>query len=138
MSDLTELTRLRQEVHASRQEALSEYQGLLHELDFRSRFKESVKRHPFGWLGGAAAAGLVATLFGFGGKGSRKKPSVTPTPISPSPSPTPSLARIGWIAGAVEIGKFLYPLLKPIVMPVVVDFLGRTARSGLVKRARSR
>jgi hypothetical protein len=48
------------------------------------------------------------------------------------------LARIGWIAGALEVGKILYPVLKPVVVPLITDLAGRVARSGLMRRDRLR
>ena len=132
MNETPELIRLRQEIRESRHGISREYAGLLSDLDFQKRFTESVKRHPLGWIGGAAAAGLLATLFG-----GRRKPS--PGPVKhPSPSPLTepasnnALSKAGWIAGALEVGKLLYPVLRP----VVVQFVSNAAKSGLAKRNR--
>lgn len=132
MSDSPELIRLRQEIRESRHGISREYAGLLSDLDFQKRFTESVKRHPLGWIGGAAAAGLVATLFG----GRRK----TPAPVSKRPAETPAaetprgnaFSKAGWVAGALEVGKLLYPVLRP----VVIQFVSNAAKSGLAKRSR--
>jgi hypothetical protein len=83
-----------------------------------------VKRHPLGWIGGAAAAGLLATLFG--GSRPRKAPAGKHSP------PSYPLPRAGWIAVALEIGKLLYPLLRP----VMVDLVSNAAKSGLAKGSR--
>ena len=132
MNETPELIRLRQEMRESRQGISREYAGLLSDLDFQRRFTESVKRHPLGWIGGAAAAGLLATLFG-----GRRKPSSGPVK-QPSPSPLTepasnnALSKAGWIAGALEVGKLLYPVLRP----VVIQFVSNAAKSGLAKRNR--
>ena len=42
------------------------------------------------------------------------------------------LAKAGWIGAALEVGKLLYPILRP----VVVEFVSNAARSGLAKRGR--
>lgn len=133
MSDSPELIRLRQEMRESRQGISREYAGLLSDLDFQKRFTESVKRHPLGWIGGAAVAGLAATLFG----GRRKK---TTAPVSKGHAEAPvgeasqsnALSKAGWVAGALEVAKLLYPVLRP----VVIQFVSNAAKSGLAKRSR--
>jgi hypothetical protein len=133
MNDSPELIRLRQEMRESRQGISREYAGLLSDLDFQKRFTDSVKRHPLGWIGGAAAAGLVATFFG-----GRRKPSTTQVTKQPSAAPATeaahgnSFTKAGWIAGALEVGKLLYPVLRP----VVIQFVSNAAKSGLAKRSR--
>ena len=134
MNHSPELSRLQQSVRESRLGISREYAGLLSDLDLQKRFTESVKRHPLGWIGGAAAAGLLATLFG----GRRKTFSVSEKSPWPAASPAgetagaSSFTKAGWIAGALEVGKLLYPILRP----VVVEFVSNAARSGLAKRGR--
>lgn len=133
MNDSPELIRLRQEMRESRQGISREYAGLLSDLDFQKRFTESVKRHPLGWIGGAAAAGLLATLFG-----GRRMASPTRAAKPPSAAPAPeaahgnALTKTGWVAGALEVAKLLYPVLRP----VVIQFVSNAAKSGLAKRSR--
>lgn len=131
MTSQSDLIRLQQSVRESRSDLSREYSGLVHELDFRRRFTESVKRHPLGWIGGAVSAGLLATLFG---TGSRKK-AVSPTAVTATVAAS-TLGRAGWIAGALETGRILYPMVKPILMPVISELLGNIARSGLAKKGR--
>lgn len=129
--DSPELIRIRQELRESRASVTREYSGLLSDLDLQKRFTESVKRHPLGWIGGAAAAGLLATLFG-GGRG-RKSGKPIPGAAASAVSPAGAgLAKAGWIGAALEVGKLLYPILRP----VVAEFVGNAARSGLAKRSR--
>lgn len=131
MTNQSDLIRLQQAVRESRNDLSREYSGLVHELDFRRRFTESVKRHPLGWIGGAVSAGLLATFFG---TGSRKK---TPSSAAATANAAAStIGRAGWIAGVLETGRILYPVLKPILMPVVTELLGNIARSGLAKKGR--
>jgi hypothetical protein len=104
---------------------------LVHELDLRRRFSESVKRHPLGWIGGAVSAGLLATLFGTGGRKKTASPAAATATVAAS-----TIGRAGWIAGALEVGKILYPVVKPILMPVVTELLGNITRSGLAKKGR--
>ena len=131
-----DLNRLRQELRESRASVTREYSGLLSDLDLQKRFTESVKRHPLGWIGGAAAAGLLATLFG--GRTVSTKPANTPSSTSPSSVAEATatvgggLTKAGWIGVALELGKLLYPILRP----VVVEFVGKASRSGLAKRGR--
>jgi hypothetical protein len=134
-----ELTKLQQTVRESRMNISREYSGLLSDLDFKKRFTESVKHHPYGWLGGAAAAGLIATIFG--GRSARQlKPTKNSSPQERQPAAstpevrgeTSTFSKAGWIAGALEVGKILYPILRP----VVVEFATNAAKAGLAKRFR--
>lgn len=131
MTTQSELIRLQQSVRESRIDLSREYSGLVQELDFRRRFTESVKRHPLGWIGGAVSAGLLVTLFGTGGRKKSAAQSVASASIA-----TSTLGRAGWMAGALEVGKILYPVVKPILMPLITDLLGNVARSGLAKKGR--
>lgn len=128
MISQSDLIRLQQAVRESRSDLSREYAGLIHELDFRRRFTESVKRHPLGWIGGAVSAGLLATLFGAGGRKKIPAPAATAT----TSVAAPSLGRVGWIAGAWEVGRILYPVLRP----VLTELLANVARSGLARRGR--
>jgi hypothetical protein len=135
MNSSPDISRLRHAVRESRHGISCEYSGLLHDLDVRRRFTESVRRHPLGWIGGAAAAGLIATLFG----GSRKKTSPNPpssatptTPVKTVSPEAPLTARAGWLSGAMELGKLLYPVLRP----VVIEMIGKAAQAGLAKKGR--
>ena len=137
LSPSPDLLRLRQELRESRASVTREYSGLLSDLDLQKRFTESVKRHPLGWIGGAAAAGLLATLFGGGRRKAAKKapPAASPSTASVAGAAVSvggGLAKAGWIGAALEVGKLLYPILRP----VVVDFVSNAARSGLAKRGR--
>jgi hypothetical protein len=137
MTSPSDLIRLRQAVRESRLDITREYSGLIEELDFKRRFTESVKRHPLGWIGGAVSAGLLATIFGVGGRKKSSAPSIGSAAVSSTGVTgvaATTLGRAGWIAGALELGKVLYPVLKPIVMPILTDVLGNVARSGLAKR----
>jgi len=127
-----DLIRLRQAVRESRLGLACEFSGLVRELDFRSRFAESVKRHPLGWIGGAASAGLLAVLIG---PRKRKETSSTASPGVPSGGVS-SVGRPGWIAGAIQVARILYPVVKPLLAPMLTDLFGKYARSGLAKSAR--
>lgn len=129
MTPASEQFRLQQALRESRSVISREYTGLVRELDVRRRFTESVRKHPLGWIGGAAAAGLFTVFFSIGG--SRWKPTA-PTPMT-APLPA-SLGRVGWAAMALEIGKLLYPVLRP----VVTDLLSQVARTGLARKDRLR
>jgi hypothetical protein len=116
-------------VRESRNDIAEEYAALCGELDFQKKFKLSVKQHPFLWLSGAAGAGLLTTLFGIKRSASSNTP---PLPSSAVDSGT-ALSKIGWLAGALEIGKLLYPILRPVVM----NFAQKSIQSTLAKRTRS-
>jgi hypothetical protein len=128
-----ELSKLQQTIRESRSAISHEYTGLLSDLDIRKRFTESVKHHPLGWIGGAAAAGLLATIFGGHSSSKAKNPQISTSPTAPSQkSETTALSKAGWIAGALELGKILFPILRP----VVIQFATNAAKAGLAKRLR--
>ncbi|MEI6082161.1 MAG: hypothetical protein WCR44_07005 [Verrucomicrobiota bacterium] len=141
----TELSKLQQSVRESRIVISRQYAGLLSDLDLQKRFTESVRHHPLRWVGGAATAGLIATLFGGrGGHRSRLGPQETSPRAKQKTSETlvsasvngvgalTTLSKVGWISGALEVGKILYPILKPLV----VEFATNAAKAGLAKRGR--
>lgn len=136
MNPSPEISRLRHAVRESRQGIACEYSGLLHDLDVRRRFTESVRRHPLGWLGGAAAAGLIATLLGGGRKAApsgKAADAARSTPVAKlAASDTSAMGRAGWMAGAMEIGRLLYPVLKP----VVIEMIAKATQAGLAKKGR--
>jgi hypothetical protein len=132
MSPSPELLKLQQSVRESRASISREYMGLLSDLDFKKRFTESFREHPLRWIGGAATAGLLATLFGGARSGSRKK-AMNPAVVTAVGQGPTALTKAGWLAGALELGKFLYPILRP----VVVEFVSNAAQAGLAKRRRN-
>ena len=137
-----ELSKLQQSVRESRIIISRQYAGLLSDLDIQKRFTESVRHHPLRWVGGAAAAGLIATLFG--GRGGNRRRGVhqetspkqekktSETIASASVQAVGAIAKVGWISGALEVGKILYPILKPLV----VELATNAAKAGLAKRGR--
>lgn len=140
MTSSPELIRLQQSVRESRTSISKEYDGLISELDFKKRFTESVRHHPLRWIGGAAGVGLLATIFG-GGKGSTRKSSLSSAPsvtsaaapmIGAASQGASTLSKISWVGGALELGKLLYPILRP----VVIDLVSNAAQAGLAKRGR--
>lgn len=116
------VSQLQQAVRESRLSISQEYKGLLDDLDLKKKIATSLKHHPLRWVGGAAVAGLIATFFG-----SRNSSSFRPSPAIPSPAAAP---RAGWIVAALEVGRLLYPVLRP----VVVEWIGNATRSSLGKR----
>lgn len=137
MTPSPELLKLQQSVRESRINITREYTGLLSDLDIQKRFTESVRHHPLRWIGGAATAGLIATLFG-GRKRSASKSAITSAASTAAPNISAAaqgastLSKISWVGGALEIGKLLYPILRP----VVVEFVTNAAQAGLAKRSR--
>ena len=141
-----ELSKLQQSVRESRITISRQYAGLLSDLDIQKRFTESVRHHPLRWVGGAATAGLIATLFGGSGnradRGIRQEMSpkqakktsekVTAASVQGVGAPT-TLSKVGWISGALEVGKVLYPILKPLI----VELATNAAKAGLAKRGRT-
>lgn len=131
-----DLPRLRQQVHDSRIRLSREYAGLVDDLDVPKRFARSVRSHPLGWAGGAAAAGLLLSLFGRGSGRSKGVPTRHATRtntagrsgVSEESHPSaPLITRAGLLAGALQIARLLYPVLRPALL----EFAGKAARSGL-------
>lgn len=129
MNERNDLPRLRQQVHDSRIRLSREYSGLVGELDVPKRFARSVRNHPLGWVGGAAVAGLVLTMFG-------RRQAAAPRASAPRAGTTagavreaaPSaLSRAGILAGALQVGRLLYPVLRPVIL----EYAGKAAQAGL-------
>jgi hypothetical protein len=134
-----ELAKLQQSIRESRIAISRQYTGLVSDLDIQKRFTESVRHHPLRWVGGAAAAGLIATIFGGRGGSARSqgKSSQAPKKVSEtigtaSVQAVGALSKAGWVAGALEVGKVLYPILRPLV----VELATNAAKAGLAKRGR--
>jgi len=130
MNSSPELLRLQQSVRESRTTISCEYAGLISDLDFKKRFTESFREHPLRWIGGAATAGLLATLLGSGRP--KKNQSIPSSAVSVVTHGAGALTKASWLAGALEIGKFLYPILRP----AVVEFVTTAAQAGLAKRCK--
>lgn len=131
MTPTPELLRLQQSVRESRMSVSKEYSGLMSDLDMKKRFTQSVRQHPVGWIAGAAAAGLLATLFGR--KGGKKVAKSVSSPLAEAAVRTTGiLSGAGWLGVTLQLGKFLYPVLRP----VIVDFVTNAAKAGLAKRNR--
>jgi len=129
MTPSPDLSRIQQSLRESRISISREYGALLSDLDFQKRFKESVRHHPVRWIGGAVAAGLLATIVG-GGRRSRKTTTKeTPSPVSPESGP---LSKASWVLGTIEVGKLFYPIIRP----VLVEFLSNATQSLLAKKNR--
>ena len=127
---MTSFPLLLKAVRESRLDISQEYKALCEELDLQKKFKHSVKKHPLFWLAGAAGAGFLTTIFGAKRTKNQTAQSRTTAPLVAAPS----LAKVGWLAGALEIGKLLYPVLRP----VVVKFAQKSIQSTLAKNARSK
>ncbi|MEI6321493.1 MAG: hypothetical protein WCP60_00130 [bacterium] len=116
-------------VRESRLEIAQEYSALCSELDLQKKIKQSFKQHPFLWLTGAVSAGLLTTIFGM-----RRSPDRAVSTVAASStgsiSPSVTLAKAGWVAGALQVGKLLYPILKPIIL----EYAHKTVQGGLAKK----
>jgi hypothetical protein len=120
-------------------------QECVHLLTMPTRVARTPLDVPLRWVAGAATAGLIATLFGGrgghrsrGGRqetspGAKQKTSETvATATVQGVGALTTLSKVGWISGALEVGKILYPILKPLV----VELATNAAKAGLSKRGR--
>ena len=139
MREGIDLIKLRQEVRDSRQNLGREYAGLLEELDMPKRFARSVRSHPLGWIGGAATAGFLLTAFGRSGRTDHPK---TPSSSPKTPATAPAsdagrfvLSKAGIFSGALQVGRLLYPVLRPVIL----EYASKAASVGLerIRRPRS-
>ena len=116
-------------VRESRIDISREYQGLLGELDLQKKLSNSVKHHPLRWMAGAVTAGLLTTFFGVRRSGVvAKAPEQTTT--FPANAGNIPFTKIGWLTGALEIGRLLYPVLRPVVM----ELANNAVQNGLAKK----
>ena len=118
-------------VRESRIEISREYSGLLSDLDVRKRFRNSFKNHPLRWIGGAAVAGILTSVFGT--KRSKKTAKIaTASPLEPTISGSATVSKVGWWTGALEVSKLLYPVLKPLVL----EFASNAVQGALAKKTK--
>ncbi len=130
MISSSELFKLQQAVRESRITISREYAGLLSDLDIQKRVTESFRHHPLRWIGGTLVAGMLATLLGRSKKKPSKKSEAAPLLLASAKGA--SLSKIGWLAATLEVGKLLYPILRP----AIVEFISHASQSALAKRGR--
>jgi len=129
-SQFSSISQLQQQVRESRKAIAQEYAGLVADLDVRKRISESVKNHPLRWIGGAATAGLITTLFGRFKSSAERKTNLNRISNPVSTSSAGTLVKTGWIAGALEICRLLYPILRPLI----VDVIDSASKSSFFKK----
>lgn len=110
-------------IHESRRRIAFHYTALGEEINVTMRLRNSIRRQPWSWMGGALATGIVASFFRRSSKprentlaSSKKKSS-----FIKQASAIPSLL-LGETTLALTAGKFLrfvFPLLRPIITEYV-------------------
>ena len=118
-------------VRESRIDIAREYSGLLSDLDVRKKFRNSFRNHPLRWVGGAAVAGILTSLFGSRESQKTIKPPASTVPQSAAGEKA-TLSKAGWWAGALEVVKLLYPVLRPLLL----EFASNAVQSGFAKKNR--
>lgn len=97
--------------------------GVRHGLDLGARMKESVQNNPAWWIGGAAAGVGVILLV------ARVRRPVVQVPRVSQRSSAEEVAvaaakpaaAAGALGLALTIGRWVWPLLKPLVLPWVTQ-----------------
>jgi|GEM_PF-6164115 len=117
------VTEMQHAIHESRSRIGLHYTALSEEVNIMMRLRNSVRRQPWSWMGGALATGLVAGFF--------KRSSTSYETESASPKKSSSLIKhagtfssllLGETTLALAAGKFLrflFPLLRPIITEYV-------------------
>jgi len=105
------------EIDASRRAIARDFSALREELDFVEKSKQSVRKHSFAWLGGAALVGYVLS-------GRRKKAAnKLADPKASTPDKT-SPGAFGWGAFLLAAFKIALPFLRPIFSAYAAKRLG--------------
>ena len=117
-------------VRESRIDISREYSALLSDLDIRKKFLNSFRSHPLRWIGGAASAGIL-TSFLVATRSKKATKTSHSTSTHPGISGNTSYSKAGWLAGAIEAGKLLYPVLRPLLL----EFATNTVRGRLAKKS---
>jgi hypothetical protein len=104
--------------------------ALAQELDLKAKFNRVVARHPLAWFGGAAAVGWILA-----GPKTRTRTRTIVQPAEPGSKPLrkeKTAARTGFVAVLIGLGRFLLPVLKPVLSSYATKFLaeavGKMAR----------
>ncbi|MFI0348736.1 MAG: hypothetical protein ACH346_08275 [Chthoniobacterales bacterium] len=118
------ISALQQALQESRQMIALQHAGLHEELDVAARLRHSIQRKPWAWLGGALLAGGMTTFLK--GHSSPKKINVAGDTKKPSSVDSKKVAAASLLlgesafaAGALQLGRFLFPLIKPALMTYV-------------------
>lgn len=88
--------------------AISDY------LNVSAKFQRSVKRHPFAWLGGAAALGYI-----FAGPKTKTITKIVPAKSVPDKKSPPSAEKknaSAFMEGSFRFMKVIFPLVRPVLM----------------------
>lgn len=88
-------------------------------LDVPARMKESLQKHPTGWVGGSVVAGLLTSFLLRGRK---------PKPLKEEKVRRAGLAGLALTAGGA--------LMRPLVKSVVTSYLRKKLSSNLADRSR--
>jgi len=126
MTNASRIVTLQQSVRESRLGITREYSGLMDDLDVQKRFQNSFKHHPLRWISGAAIAGILTTLLRDKKSSQRKQSRDLPS--------TTGVSRLnpGWVAGGIELGRLIFPILQPLVS----EWIASMTKSALSKKAK--
>ncbi|MBM3857744.1 MAG: hypothetical protein FJ390_07290 [Verrucomicrobia bacterium] len=112
-------------VHKSRRNIGFHYTALSEEVNVSMRLRNSIRRQPWRWMGGALAAGIVAGFFNKGRSVAyheKESPSSKKNSSLIKHAGTVSSLLLGETTLALAVGKFfsiLFPLLRPIITEYV-------------------
>lgn len=110
----------------SRSEMARDCSALRRELDMRAKFNHVVRRNPLAWFGGAAALGWMLA-----GPKTRTRTKTITKLAQPGGKPPKDgenvVARTGFVAVLFGLGRFLLPLLKPVISTYATKLLAEAA-----------
>lgn len=100
--------------------------ALRQELDMKAKFNRVVRRNPLAWFGGAAALGWMLA-----GPKTRTRTRTLVQPAKAGEKPVRPeekvVARTGFVALLLGVGRFLLPLLKPVISTYATKILAEAA-----------
>lgn len=110
-------------IHESRHRIGFHYTALSEEVNITMRLRNSIRRQPWSWMGGALATGIVASFFRSSSKAKSSKlksPKKNSSFIKRAGAiPSLLLEETTLALAAGKFFRFLFPLLRPIITEYV-------------------
>ncbi|MCX6957571.1 MAG: hypothetical protein NT164_03425 [Verrucomicrobiae bacterium] len=122
---MNSIEELQNNIHESRRRIGFHYTALSEEVNITMRLRNSIRRHPWSWMGSALATGIVASFFRRSSKvGDNESTSLKKRSSFMQHAGTIPSLLLGETTLALAAGKFLR-LLFPLLRPIITEYVTR-------------
>ncbi len=118
-------------IRSSRHQIGFHYTSLTEEINISMRLRNSIRRQPWSWMGGALVTGVITGFF------NKSRSSISHNKESTAPTKKSSLIKnagtisslfLGETTLALAAGKF-FRFLFPLIRPVITEYVTRKLSS---------